>query len=207
MPLRIQAKTGLSEVLLAGAIGLKQATVVQAGLLVGVEVLETLIKAGFLGTTLPAVGGRTTKKYKHTLDKKGEGNGRQNRDIQFEVKTLEESFQANAMKHGMLEVHKCDAGGCCKKHELEYYLLDPGENISGTSFAENSLDEGGYRRFVLLDTHRGKDVADAARFFEAAKKVKPRSKDREEEVNWRQDAIMQLKRKDGLLEVKERTPK
>ena len=70
MPLRIQAKTGLSEVLLAGAIGLKQATVVQPGLLVGVEVLETLIKAGFLGTTLPAVGGRTTKKYKHTLDKK-----------------------------------------------------------------------------------------------------------------------------------------
>ena len=57
MPLRIQAKTGLSKVLLAGAIRLKQATVVPAGLLVGGEVVATLIKAGFLGTILPAVGG------------------------------------------------------------------------------------------------------------------------------------------------------
>ena len=74
--------------------------------------------------------------------------------------------------------------------KLEYFLLDPGdEDISVTSLAENARDEGGYSRFVLLDTRRGKEVADPPRFCEEAKKAKPRSEDLEEEGNKRQDAI------------------
>ena len=46
--------------------------------------------------------------------------------------------------------------------ELEYFFLGPGdEDISATSLAENASHEEGYIRFVLLDTRRGKDVADA----------------------------------------------
>ena len=41
--------------------------------------------------------------------------------------------------------------------ELEHFLLGPEDaDISITSFAENARDEGGYGRFVLLDTLRGK---------------------------------------------------
>ena len=78
-------------------------------------------------------------------------------------------------------------------------LLSPrDEEISVTSLAEND------RRFVLLDTRRCKEVADAALFFEATQK-KPRSEDLEEEVNRRQGAIMQKeKERSGLLETMER---
>ena len=40
--------------------------------------------------------------------------------------------------------------------KLEYFLLGPGaEEISIVSFAENARDEGGYSKFVVLDTRRG----------------------------------------------------
>ena len=83
-----------------------------------------------------------------------------------------------------------------------YLLLSPrDEEISVTSLAEND------RSFVLLDTRRCKEVADAALFFEATQK-KPRSEDIEEEVNRRQGAIMQKeKERSGLLETMERKQK
>ena len=60
--------------------------------------------------------------------------------------------------------------------EVDFFLLGP-------SLAKNARDEGGYSRFVLLDTRQGAEVADAARFAEAARNVKPTSKDLEEQVN------------------------
>ena len=61
------------------------------------------------------------------------------------------------------------------------FLLGPEDaDISITSFAESAGDEGGYSQFVLLDTPRGKgagrgvEVADAARFAEAAREVSRR---------------------------------
>ena len=68
--------------------------------------------------------------------------------------------------------------------ELEFFLLGPGdEDISITSFADNARDEGGYSRFVLLDTRRGKEVAHAARFAEQAKKERSQRGRLEEEVH------------------------
>ena len=49
---------------------------------------------------------------------------------------------------------------------------------SALFFAENARDEGGYSKFVLLDTPRGKgtgrgvEVADAARFADAPSEVR-----------------------------------
>ena len=62
-------------------------------------------------------------------------------------------------------------------------LFDPGEEISVTSLAENARDEGGHSRFALFDTRRGKAVADAARFGEAARKEKAGSEDQEKGRN------------------------
>ena len=68
--------------------------------------------------------------------------------------------------------------------ELEFFLLGPGdEDISITSFADNARDEGGYSRFVLFDTRRGKEVVDAARFAEQAKKKRSQRGRLEEEVH------------------------
>ena len=91
--------------------------------------------------------------------------------------------------------------------DLEYHVLDPGEDISVTSLAEYARDEGGYSRFVLLDARRGKEVADAARFFEA-RKVKHGSKDLEEDVNRSQGVIMPMEiARSGLLATIERKQK
>ena len=49
------------------------------------------------------------------------------------------------------------------------------QNSASLSFAENARDEGGYCKFLLLDTPRGKrtgrdvEVADAARFCRSSK--------------------------------------
>ena len=65
--------------------------------------------------------------------------------------------------------------------ELEHFLLVPEDtDVSITSFAENARDEEGCSKFVLRGTPRGKgagrgvDVADAARFAEAAREVRRR---------------------------------
>ena len=63
--------------------------------------------------------------------------------------------------------------------ELEHFLLGPENAEFGTTFffAENARD-GGYSKFDLLDTPRGKgtgrgvEVADAARYAEAASEVR-----------------------------------
>ena len=52
------------------------------------------------------------------------------------------------------------------------------------SLAENALEKGGFSKFVLLDTLRGNEVADAARFCEEARKMK----------RGRQDAVMQMEK-------------
>ena len=64
--------------------------------------------------------------------------------------------------------------------------------------------------FVLLDTRRGAEEADATRFADEARNEKPTSKDLDEGVNRRQDAITQMeKERSGLLgkkaEVETRT--
>ena len=91
--------------------------------------------------------------------------------------------------------------------ELEYFLLGPGdEDISVASLKENARDEAG-SKVVLLDTRRAKEVADTARFGEAAWKQKPGSKSLEEEVNRRQDAMTQMEKdRRGLLETSGREP-
>ena len=53
--------------------------------------------------------------------------------------------------------------------DISCSVLD--EDHSATSLAENARDEGGYSRFVLLDTRRGKEVADAACFCEEPRKT------------------------------------
>ena len=73
--------------------------------------------------------------------------------------------------------------------ELEDSLHSPeGEKISNVSFAENARDEGGYSSFVVLDTRRGSEVAEASRFCEETLKAKPQRQHLEEEVNKLQDA-------------------
>ena len=68
--------------------------------------------------------------------------------------------------------------------ELEFFFLGPGdEDISTTSVADNARDEGGYSRFVLFDTRRGQEVADAARFAEQAKKERTQRGRLEEELH------------------------
>ena len=59
-----------------------------------------------------------------------------------------------------------------RKTPGEYDLLDLAEYINVLSFADNTWDEEGYSRLVLLEARRGKEVADAARFGEAARKEK-----------------------------------
>ena len=82
-------------------------------------------------------------------------------------------------------------------NELENFLLGPGDDVASvTSLAENTWDEGGYSRFVLLDTRLGKEVADAARFCEAGWKKKSGSKDLEEEVTGGNTPLHRWKRKE-----------
>ena len=69
--------------------------------------------------------------------------------------------------------------------ELEYYLLDPGKDISVISLTENAWDSGG-QQVRAARTCRGKEVAGAARFFEA-RKFKPGRKEMEEVVCRRQE--------------------
>ena len=84
--------------------------------------------------------------------------------------------------------------------ELEHLLLSPGDVESSiVSRAENARDEGGYRRFVVFNTRRGNEVADAARFCEEAKQAKPRSEHLEEEVKRLQDAMTQMKKETSML--------
>ena len=99
--------------------------------------------------------------------------------------TLRSSWQTEAAQY---DPHK-DRHRQCKLMVHSYswnfrsvswiiYCLDQDAEISIASFAEDARDDGGYSNFVLLDTHRGKgasrgaEVADAARFDEAAKEVR-----------------------------------
>ena len=53
-------------------------------------------------------------------------------------------------------------------NELEHFLLNPEDDaISILSFAENACDEGGCKKFAVLGTKRGMEVAEVGRFFEA----------------------------------------
>ena len=80
-------------------------------------------------------------------------------------------------------------------HELEYHLMSPEDGkVDITSIAETARYEGGYSRFMVIDSRRGTEVSDAARFVEQARKSKSRSKDLEEEATKRQDAIMQMEK-------------
>ena len=62
--------------------------------------------------------------------------------------------------------------------ELEHFLLGPENAFSFAKKKKNARDEGGYCKFVLLGTPRGKgtgrgvEVADAARFAKAAREVR-----------------------------------
>ena len=52
--------------------------------------------------------------------------------------------------------------------EWEHFLLSRGDGaISILSFAENACDDGGRKKFAVLETKRGIEVADRLRFCEA----------------------------------------
>ena len=54
--------------------------------------------------------------------------------------------------------------------ELEYDLFSlEGGQVGIVSAAENARDEEGYSWFVVFDTRRGTEVADATRFAELAR--------------------------------------
>ena len=65
-----------------------------------------------------------------------------------------------------------EVSGKQRKTPGEYDLLDLAEYINVLSFADNTWDEEGFCRLVLLEARRGKEVADAARFGEAIRKEK-----------------------------------
>ena len=95
-----------------------------------------------------------------------------------------------------------------KSTELEFWLGPGDGEISIVSLTENARGEGGYSRVVVLDTRRDKEVADAARFCEEARKAKPRLEHLEEKVNRLQDTITQMeKERSGLLETIARNQK
>ena len=55
--------------------------------------------------------------------------------------------------------------------ELEHFLIIPGdEAISIFSFAEDACDEDGRKKFAVVETMRGVEVAQTGRFFEALHK-------------------------------------
>ena len=60
--------------------------------------------------------------------------------------------------------------------ELVRFLLSPGdEAISFLSLADKACDEGGRKKFAVLQTKRGVEVAEIGRFFNALEENQDRS--------------------------------
>ena len=81
-------------------------------------------------------------------------------------------------------------------------LLARDEAISILSFGENACDEGGRRKFAVLETQRGVEVAERGRFFKALQEHQDRN------YSELQEAIEYMKEKRSkLLETMERKQK
>ena len=88
-------------------------------------------------------------------------------------------------------------------NELEHFLLSPEDDaISILLFAETVCEEGGRKKFAVLETNQGIEVAEIGRLFEALQENLDR--------NYRelQEAIKYMKEKRSrLLETMERKQK
>ena len=76
--------------------------------------------------------------------------------------------------------------------------------IRKASITELARDGGGYNRFVVIDTRRATEVADAARFAEQAKKERSQRRSFEEEMGRTEPRTWQVSA-DKLTDVSEAT--